>query len=528
MIKKSAIHQRRIGAIIILCLFLTTGLSLTTASQSLRPVQNSTSLQLSETPWFQSDQPFNQGGFKAVSLLFTNYFAQGLLGSTIYTNCEGVETYTDASFAIFNDIDVDNNPETGDNGVDISVQYLLLPWIELEPYTAIGLMLTISVERLGEEIKDNDFSVRMMVGNNDLNIGYASPRAAGNEIPRLTRASLILLFNPFERTYGIKLVSSPQFETGLDDKIIELVAAYKDNEIEREFSMEFDPAVQTEVSLWSTNKLGEWQYNFLRQSTADAHLTARIRTTEQGEEKETMIMIDKLPEDLSFTLELTPFSEGGGQFTYTSSESYDIELLISSDNIGSCGYATMRNTPLELHAEWIPSLSDGYYALSIESEGTDFILKDSLDDPVINLTIRNLDTMDFVAQWNLSNPGNFVITRETDLVVDLEFLIGAWQVKLNAEPVADKISTSWYIDTVGYVSIDTDWKPLSIVDILIKGDELGARFGAESFKAEDCTISWSFLPPLLPQKIGDIEWQLFSTNIDIFWQETWYHLWPLW
>jgi hypothetical protein len=507
---------------------LATSVSFTTASQSLQNAQNSTS-QLCETPWFQSDQPFNQGGLKALSLLFTRYLrTQGILGSTIYTNCDGVETYTDASFAVFNNIDVDNNPETGEDGNDISVQYLLLPWIELEPYTALGLMLTISVERLGNELKDKEFSIRMKIGNNDLGIGYTTPSTPGNEIPRLTRASLILLFNPFQRTYGIKLVSNPQFETGLEGKIIDLIAEYNDNNIQRKFSLEFDPAVQTEVSLWSTNKLGEWQYQFLRQSTSNARLTARFSTIDQGEEKETMIMIDKLPEDLSFTLELTPFSEGGGQFSYTSSESYDIELLIHSDNIGSCGYATMKNTPREIHAEWIPSLNDGYYALSIDSDGTDFILKDSLEDPIINLTIRNLNTMDFTAHWNLSNPGDFLITRQTDLVVDLEFLIGTWQVKLNAEPVADKLATSWYVDTAGYVTIDTDWKPLSVIDILIKGDELGARFGAESFKAEDCTITWSVLPPILPQKTGDIEWKIFSTSVDIFWLDTWYHLWPPW
>ena len=74
-----------------------------------------------------------------------------------------MEKSTEVSFGVLNDIDVDNNPNTGVNGADIRVQYLLLPWIEFDPILAIGGLFTISVERLGEEIKDADFRVAMEV-----------------------------------------------------------------------------------------------------------------------------------------------------------------------------------------------------------------------------------------------------------------------------------------------------------------------------------------------------------------------------
>jgi hypothetical protein len=119
-------------------------------------------------------------------------FPTGLLSSTVYTNCNGVEKSTKVSFGVLNAIDVDNNPNTGVNGADIQVQYLLLPWIEFDPTLAIGGLFTISVERLGEEIKDADFRIALQVqlDTNIIHIGYYSLKEAGNEIPDMTRLSL--------------------------------------------------------------------------------------------------------------------------------------------------------------------------------------------------------------------------------------------------------------------------------------------------------------------------------------------------
>jgi len=84
------------------------------------------------------------------SQLFKNRLQQnlpplGLFSSVIYTNCNGVEKSTEVIFGMLNDIDVDNNPNTGVDGADIRVQYILLPWIELDPILAIGGLFTISV-----------------------------------------------------------------------------------------------------------------------------------------------------------------------------------------------------------------------------------------------------------------------------------------------------------------------------------------------------------------------------------------------
>ena len=127
--------------------------------------------------------------FKIVSQ--ENHLPTGLLSSIVYTNCNGVEKSTEVSFGIMNNIDVDNNPNTGVNGADIQVQYLLLPWIEFEPTLAIGGLFTISVERLGEEIKEADLRVAMEVkfDTNTIRIGYHSLKEKGNEIPAIKRKS---------------------------------------------------------------------------------------------------------------------------------------------------------------------------------------------------------------------------------------------------------------------------------------------------------------------------------------------------
>ena len=46
-----------------------------------------------------------------------------LIKGKVYTTCDGVKKITDINFASYNDINVDNDFETGQNGIDISVQY---------------------------------------------------------------------------------------------------------------------------------------------------------------------------------------------------------------------------------------------------------------------------------------------------------------------------------------------------------------------------------------------------------------------
>jgi hypothetical protein len=458
-----------------------------------------------------------------------NLPSTGLFSSTIYTNCNGVEKSTEVIFGLLNDIDVDNNPGTGVNGADIRVQYLLLPWIEFDPLLAIGGLFTIIVERLGEEIKDADFQVAMEVqlDTNIIRIGYHSLQETGNEIPNMARLSFLLLFALTERTKGFGIYFDPMYNSGSEGKKIALFAESNDGSIQQSFSMSFDPAIETQFRITSTKIAGQWQYYFARTSSESSKVTVQVITNEDGPEKNVTLIVDKLPQTFSFTLALTPFGPQGGSFLYESSEMYDVDLTVISNQLGSCRYATIKNTPTRVFAEWTPTLLKGFYSAEIESTGTDIIIQNSLIDPSIILTVNDLGNYSFYTTWNLTNPGDFTVYRQRELSVDLDFRIGEWAAKLKAQPTADYIATKWLVDVTGYLAFDTNLESLGTIDILIKSDDLGLQTIGQTFKAEDWRIDWTLWPPR--------EWNLVRTGtltsdsiaIDLYLKNFgWLHLWP--
>ena len=453
----------------------------------------------------------------------------GLFSSTIYTNCNGVEKSTEVIFGMLNDIDVDNNPDTGVNGADIRIQYLLLPWIELDPILAIGALFTISIQRLGEEIKNADFQVAMeaKLDTNSIRIGYHSLQEEGNEIPNMAQLSFLLLFALTERTKGFGIYFDPTYTSGNEDKKIELFAESNDGMKQESFSMSFDPAIETQFKIMSTKIEGQWQYYFARTSSVNSKVTIQTITKENGQEKNVTLLVDKLPQTFSFTLALTPFGPEGGSLLYESSEMYDIELTVTSNQLGTCRYATIKNTPTRVFVEWTPTVLHGFYSAEIESTGTDIIVQNSLINPSIILTVNDLGNYSFYTTWNLTNPGDFTVYRQRELSIDLDFRIGEWIAKLTAQPTADYIATKWLIDVTGYLTFDTDLESLGTIDILIKGEDLGLQTIGETFKAEDWRIDWTIWPP--------IEWNLERTgtltfskiSIDLYLKNYgWLHLWP--
>jgi len=450
----------------------------------------------------------------------------GIFDSIVHTNCNGVEKSTSVSFFTSEDIDVDDNPDTGVDGSDVTVQYRILPWIEFEFDLGLGLTFQIIVERLGEEIKDSDFSVSIEVGEGDLIFGCYSPDETGNEIPDSTVVTFKIYFYLFARTNGYELTIDPQYDSGNNGKKLELFAEYNEEQIKRGYSFEFNPAVSTEISYEATKKQGVWDYSFDRKSSIPTILTSTFSTTENSVTKDTKIVIDKLPSDLNFELGITPLSEGGGQFLYESNDMYNIEMSVQSNELGSLGYSFLRNTPRRLYAEWTPTFLNGKYHLDIDSDGTDFYLKDSEYSPVIDLTVNNVENIGFTAYWNLSNPGDFVIYKNKDLVVDLDFKLGNWIAELTTQQTADFISTEWLIDTEGYFTVDTDWKPLSTVDLLIEGPTAGIHTTGETFKAKDFRLDWTLWPPQEWNLVAIGDLSFFSVSIDVKLNSVWRHLWP--
>jgi hypothetical protein len=342
----------------------------------------------------------------------------------------------------------------------------------------------------------------------------------------MARLSFLLLFALTERTKGFGIYFDPTYISGNEGKKIELFAESDNATIQRSFSMVFDPAVDAQFKIMSTKKEGQWQYYIARTSSLNSQVTIQSVTIENGQEKDVTLMVDKLPQTLSFTLALTPFGPQGGSLLYESSEMYNIELTVTSNQLGTCRYATIKNTPTRVFAEWTPTLLDGFYSLDIESNGTDVIIQNSLTDPSTVLTVNNLGNFSFAAYWNLSNPGDFTVYKKRELSVDLDFKIGDWVATLKAQPTADYISTKWLVDVTGYLTFDTNLQSLGTIDLLIKGKDLGLHTIGETFKAEDWRIDWTLWPP--------IEWNLVKTGtltftsilIDLYLHDNWLHLWP--
>lgn len=476
----------------------------------------------------------NDQTLNAKSLLKNLFFGRNknnalqlnFLTSTITTTCNQVEKDTEITFGIFNEIDVDNNTNTGVNGKDIRIQYLILPYFLPSPEFTLGAVFSVSVERIGEEIKDSDFSLSAMIADNLVSVGYESPEENSNEIPKSIQLSSTIFIEPMSGSIGTSFYMNPSYEENQAGKQITLFASFDDTNVKRSYAFGFQPASETQITLRSTSNPDKWQYTVNRDTPFDTILTAEITKTANGNTKETKLTIDSLPEEISFSLALTPFSSDGGSIEYESSTMYDVEVLVETAQLGQCKYAVIQNTPRKLSAEWIPSRENGFYHIDIDSDGTTVYLLNSLQSPTINLSIKELSSVDMTAFWNLTNPGNLQVKKNPSLHVDLDIFFEDWEAQLDAEPTAEAVFCSWNSNTSGYFSIDTNQEPLSNVDLLIKGPQNGVRLLGETLAADDFFLEWNVWPlsEFAVNKSGSIDY--FTLCIEIFTNGQWYHLWP--
>lgn len=449
------------------------------------------------------------------------------LTSTINTEFNDVEKTTDVVFGLNNKLDIDNNENTGVDGKDIQVQYFLLPYISLTPEFTVGAAFSVTVELLAEEIKENTFSLSANIADNLIAVGYDNTGVQSNIIPNRIQLSSLIFIQPSDRTTGITLNMNPTYESGQAEKEINLFAAFDDTEIKRTYSFGFQPATETQITIQSTLDPGKWQYTFTRDSPFDTVFTADMTKTVNDLTKETKLTIDSLPEEISFSLALTPFSSDGGSIYYQSESMYDVGILIETDEIGVCKYALIENTPRDFAAEWIPSKENGSYHVSIDSDGTTVYLLNSLQNPTINLSINDLETVDLTAYWNLTNPGDFEVFKDPSLHVDLDIIFEEWEAQLDAEPTAEHIYFSWKSNVSGFLNLNTNQQPLSNIDLLVKGPENGIKLFGETLSADDFQLEWTVWPlsEFYVNKTGTITF--FSLSIDVYVNDQWYHVWPL-
>lgn len=451
-----------------------------------------------------------------------------LFTSTITTTCEGIEKTSNILFGLPNEIDVDNNEDTGINGKDIRVQYYLIPWIRIDTSLSLGLKFIVNIQRIGEEIRNKDFNITATLGEDIISVGYWAPKRSGNEIPVSIQLSALLFFDIADGSTGITLSMEPSYSTNIMNKKLVFFNSFSSehDDVTHYNHFSFDPPSRTDITISSTRDPNKWNYKLTRNTEYDTVLTlgrSRILPTET---KETIFTFDKFPKTVSFSLRITPFSSDGGSIYYTSESMYDMDVIIQTNELGACRYAIIKNTPRMLFAEWLPVQEQGWYHLEIDSDGTDIILLDSLETPTINLSLHGITDVGMTAFWNFTNPGDLRILKKPSFQIDLSFIIGVWEARLNAQPVAEEITVSWLTDITGHLTYDTNMQPLNQMDLLIRGSDLGIRTIAETFKASDFRLDWTIWPP--------IEWNINSTGeidflsllIEVYIAGQWYHIWP--
>ncbi|MEF8848876.1 MAG: hypothetical protein V5A68_07055, partial [Candidatus Thermoplasmatota archaeon] len=241
----------------------------------------------------------------------------GYLTGSLETVCEGVEKTTSLSWGSYKKIDVDNNESTGINGYDINVQHILTPWINPEPF-GIGILFTIGIERLGEGIKNKNFTASFSTWKDEVTLGYSAPEQENNQVPKSVRITFMVLLPIFQRNKGFSIAVLPEYEDQtLNENTNHLVlkTGYKD----KQFSIKFEPAIETQLNVFSKKRLGEWRYEFVRGSSQPSKVTTIYEREQLGKQKKTTFTVDELPKELSFDLFLTPFKKEGGHLFYNSS-----------------------------------------------------------------------------------------------------------------------------------------------------------------------------------------------------------------
>ncbi len=446
--------------------------------------------------------------------------------STITTTCDDIEKTSEITFALSNEIDVDNDENTGINGKDIRVQYLILPYFLPSPEFTLGAVFSVSVERIGDEIKNSAFSLSASIADNLISVGYESPKQSSNEIPKRIQLSTTAFIEPIDGITGMSFFMSPSYDENQEGKQITLFGGFDDTNVKRSYAFGFQPASDTQITLRSTKNPDKWEYILTRDTPYETILTVEMTKITEDTSKTTKLTIDSLPEEISFSLALTPFSSEGGSIEYESSSMYDVEVLIETEDLGQCKYALIKNTPKSLSAEWIPSRENGFYHINIDSEDTSIYVLNSLDNPTINFSIKQLTTVDMTTFWNLTNPGNFEIQKDPSLHLDLDILFEDWEAQLDARPTAEYIYCAWKSNVTGFLRLDTNQDPLSTVNLLIKGPENGLSVIGETLAAEDFQLDWTVWPlsEFNINRSGELDF--FSLAIEVFVNDQWHHLWP--
>jgi len=454
----------------------------------------------------------------------------------IYTKCGDVEKNTSIIYGLLSPIDVDDNSNTGENGKDIKVRFLILPHISQKNFGWIlSFSIVMDIERLGDEIKDKDFEIYTNFhlsledydyGDHEFRIGYSSPE--GKELPRDERLSLTIYpYLMYDKNPDFILQNTPVFDGKESD--VDIIARYSGsfggNTFDHNVVISCQPAISSTIKFTPDFDVHKINVSISRTADKDTTLTLKYDGKINDNEMGVSLTIDKIPREMAFSIFYNIFGSSGenGMIDYESSNEFNVTLTVKVSKIGLMGVMRLEYLPRHFTAEWSGRIYGGYINASANSPLTKFIICDDIDNPSVYFSISNV-TNSANFSWGIDQGGYVELKSEHEgPKTDFYWILGSMRIEMISELKTDYLFLSWDIDHEGYVTLDTNgnWLNQFSFNFTIDGN-VGLLIGASFLKADNFKAEWVLWPPNF-QFSGDIN---FIGNIvfSIMLGGTWYSI----
>jgi len=431
------------------------------------------------------------------------------IGLHIHTDYNGIEKDTPILQSIFEGIDVDNNPSTGQNGNDIKVFVMVFPYAEKVNGNWVFLIsFIVNVIRLGEEIKNGEFEISLGGSvffnvQHKFRIGYYSPN--NEEIPREVRESITIVpYIFYEKDPEFYIYVEPIFDEG--NQNLSVILEYS-NLGSHKLMIDYYPAVKTMVKV--SPNVGINKFNIAIERFASIEQTIRMRY--EGNMAINLTMED-IPQAMNFSLN---FSEN--YFEYEASDEFNTTLMI--EVFGLDYFMLIKYLPRHLKAQFE---EEGYLYIYVNQRKTKFIISNDLENPTTYFSITNL-TGEAIIQWGIGKEGHFKIDGLKGMKMETKLQIGSIYLKTYSIVNAEHLDINWNLSIPGNVFVDTNMEWLSFYSFNFSIDDaFGILIEANSLKAEDFMTEWETEFPFF-NKSGEIQF-IGNITFAIMLNGTWYYI----
>jgi len=440
--------------------------------------------------------------------IFMNSYGRLSWRIGIYTNFEGNEKYTPLLESIIDGIDVDSNPETGSNGKDIKIEFLLVPFPDLMDGEWI-LFLTsfLQVVRLGEEIKYGDFHMYLefsfiLNSQHTIRIGYFSSK--NEEIPK--EINEIITITPYifyDRQPEFYIDMFPLFDNGVHN--LSILAEYR-NQGSHHVTIDYIPALDTEIHLIPHDDQETLDFSIQRTASREQ----KIQIQYEGVISSLGIILDDIPQKMAFSL---GFREN--IFEYKSSDTFNATLILAVFDRDL--YMMMTYLPLHLKTHFLRQ--EGYLSITIDDANTRFILANDQYNPTKSFAITNL-TGESLVRWLITPKEGYVTIEGFDgLEIGISLVDSIYSLLVTSLLQTEHFEIRWNLDIPGFVFLDTNLKWLNSISFtLIFNTHYGILLEANLLQAEDFQATWQTTIPLFDMDgfidfLGDATFQIYLNGI---------------